>query len=152
MHHAGFGKRFVAFWIDYLPIALTTLAIAYFFLGFDTTVSRFLARAPGDFQTRIEFLQERNRIRNASLCLYVLYCMVLEASALQATLGKWLLGIQVVDTSGRRLRYTTALSRNLEKFLSFAILGLGCLWVIWSPEKQAWHDSLAGTFVVTRED
>ena len=32
--------------------------------------------------------------------------------------------------------------------LSLAVMGLGFFWIIWDPEKQAWHDKIAGTLVV----
>jgi uncharacterized RDD family membrane protein YckC len=28
------------------------------------------------------------------------------------------------------------------------VLGLGCLWILKDPERQAWHDKIAGTYVV----
>jgi uncharacterized RDD family membrane protein YckC len=40
------------------------------------------------------------------------------------------------------------LGRYCAYFLSALPLGLGFLWVAFSPKKQAWHDRLAGTLVV----
>jgi uncharacterized RDD family membrane protein YckC len=31
---------------------------------------------------------------------------------------------------------------------SIAALGLGCLWMLNDPERQTWHDKIAGTIVV----
>jgi uncharacterized RDD family membrane protein YckC len=28
------------------------------------------------------------------------------------------------------------------------VFGLGALWIIRDPERQAWHDKIAGTYVV----
>ena len=28
-------------------------------------------------------------------------------------------------------------------------LDLGYLWAAWDPQKQGWHDKIAGTFVIT---
>jgi uncharacterized RDD family membrane protein YckC len=32
--------------------------------------------------------------------------------------------------------------------LSLAALGIGCFWMINDPERQTWHDKIAGTLVV----
>ncbi|MGV3741915.1 MAG: RDD family protein [Burkholderiaceae bacterium] len=40
------------------------------------------------------------------------------------------------------------LGRYCAYFVSALPLGLGFLWVAFSPKKQAWHDRLAGTLVV----
>ena len=41
-----------------------------------------------------------------------------------------------------------ALVRSLASIFSIGVLGIGCLWVLRDPEQQAWHDKIAGTFVV----
>jgi uncharacterized RDD family membrane protein YckC len=38
--------------------------------------------------------------------------------------------------------------RALSAIFSFAALGLGCFWILRDPESQAWHDKIAGTYVV----
>ena len=32
--------------------------------------------------------------------------------------------------------------------VALAVLGIGCLWILKDPDRQAWHDKIAGTFVV----
>jgi uncharacterized RDD family membrane protein YckC len=63
------------------------------------------------------------------------------------TVGKWLLRLRVVGENGARLGYKRASLRWLGE-LVFAPLVLGLLWIIWSPEKRAWHDYLARTWVI----
>jgi uncharacterized RDD family membrane protein YckC len=46
------------------------------------------------------------------------------------------------------LRFADALVRGLTAVFSIAALGIGCFWMINDPEKQMWHDKIAGTFVV----
>ena len=41
-----------------------------------------------------------------------------------------------------------ALVRGLSSIFSLAVLGIGCLWILRDPERQAWHDKVAGTYVV----
>jgi uncharacterized RDD family membrane protein YckC len=36
----------------------------------------------------------------------------------------------------------------LTAILSLVVLGLGALWILKDPERQAWHDKIAGTYVV----
>lgn len=43
---------------------------------------------------------------------------------------------------------TQHLGRALALVLSVVPLGLGCVWIAFSPKKQGWHDKLAGTLVI----
>jgi uncharacterized RDD family membrane protein YckC len=53
-----------------------------------------------------------------------------------------------VRTDGTPLRFVDALVRGLSAIFSIAVLGLGVLWILRDPERQAWHDRIAGTYVV----
>lgn len=64
------------------------------------------------------------------------------------TLGKKVMKIKVIREDGKKLDYKTAVIRYLGYFLSSIPLLLGFLWVIWDEKKQAWHDKIAGTYVV----
>jgi uncharacterized RDD family membrane protein YckC len=64
------------------------------------------------------------------------------------TLGKRALGLQVVTPSGEIPGGATGLGRSLGRILSSFFFGLGYLWVAFDARKQAWHDKLAGTYVV----
>ncbi|MBW8895733.1 MAG: RDD family protein [Acidobacteria bacterium] len=46
------------------------------------------------------------------------------------------------------MRFADALVRGLSSVFSVAALGIGCLWMLQDPEKQMWHDKIAGTLVV----
>ena len=72
----------------------------------------------------------------------------MESSKYQATLGKMAMGIKVVNYNGQRLDFTKALLRNLSKFLSAFILGIGYIMIIFDDRKQGLHDKIADTFVV----
>lgn len=68
------------------------------------------------------------------------------------TLGKMVLGIQVVDTRGSIPGLGTVLLREVVgKFVSGLLFNLGYIWVAWDREKRAWHDHIAGTFVIRKE-
>ncbi len=76
------------------------------------------------------------------------YAPILESSVLQATLGKYLVGIQVVDLAGQRLSLRVASIRNFLKFFSSALLFAGFFFAFFTEKKQALHDLLADTMVV----
>ena len=64
------------------------------------------------------------------------------------TLGGIIVGLRVVRVQGSDLRFVDALVRGLTGVFSIAALGIGCLWMLQDPEKQMWHDKIAGTLVV----
>jgi len=64
------------------------------------------------------------------------------------TIGGIVFGIKVVRLDDRPVDWLTAIVRALASFLSLFAAGLGFLWIIWDPERQAWHDKIAGTVVV----
>jgi uncharacterized RDD family membrane protein YckC len=67
----------------------------------------------------------------------------------QATPGKMLLGLRIVDAStGDRISTGKAIGRYISYIPSTLVFGLGFLWVAFDDRKQGWHDKLAGTLVV----
>jgi uncharacterized RDD family membrane protein YckC len=76
------------------------------------------------------------------------YFAVMEASALQATLGKLVVGVRVTTVDGQRIGYGRATGRLLAKLLSLALLGLGFVLAGVDARKQALHDKVAGTLVM----
>ena len=64
------------------------------------------------------------------------------------TVGGIICQLRVVRVDGTPLRPADALVRGLSSIFSLAVLGIGCLWILRDPERQAWHDKVAGTYVV----
>jgi uncharacterized RDD family membrane protein YckC len=64
------------------------------------------------------------------------------------TIGGIVLGLKVVRLDGQPLAFTVALVRALAAGFSIIVLFLGFLWIAWDPEKQGWHDRIAGTVVL----
>ena len=79
----------------------------------------------------------------------VLYSPVMHSSALQATLGKYAIGIEVIDREGQRISFWRALLRAAALFLS-CLTVVGLLMIGWTRQKRGLHDIIAGTFVVVR--
>jgi uncharacterized RDD family membrane protein YckC len=65
-----------------------------------------------------------------------------------ATIGGIIFGLKVVRLDGRPVDWPTAIVRALACFISLIALGLGFIWIAFDPEKQGWHDKIAGTVVV----
>ena len=80
--------------------------------------------------------------------IIIIYYALMESSKYQATLGKIVLGIKVVNKNGQGLDFSKALLRNLSKLLSAFILGIGYIMIIFDDLKQGLHDKIADTFVV----
>jgi uncharacterized RDD family membrane protein YckC len=80
------------------------------------------------------------------------YFSILEASSLQATLGKRLLGMKVIDgNSSGRITFSKSLGRSLIKISSFYLCGpltIVHVWVFSNDQKQAIHDAFVNTLVV----
>ncbi len=64
------------------------------------------------------------------------------------TIGGTICHLRVVRLDGNAIDWWTAAARALGCFLSLAVAGLGFLWVVFDPERQSWHDKIAGTVVV----
>ncbi len=64
------------------------------------------------------------------------------------TLGGIVCALRVVRTQGTDLRPVDAVVRGLSAIFSVAALGIGCFWMLHDPERQMWHDKIAGTLVV----
>jgi uncharacterized RDD family membrane protein YckC len=64
------------------------------------------------------------------------------------TVGGTICHLRLARLDGRPIDWSTAIVRALSCFLSMAFVFLGFFWIAFDPEKQAWHDKIAGTVVV----
>ena len=64
------------------------------------------------------------------------------------TIGGIVLKLKVVRLDGGPVTFPVALVRGLTAAFSTVVMFLGFLWIAWDPEKQSWHDKIAGTVVV----
>lgn len=81
-------------------------------------------------------------------CFAWLYFAIFESSKWQATVGKRVLGLKVVDLEGNRVGFWRATARYFSKLLSRFILMIGFLMIFWTKKKQALHDKIASTLVI----
>jgi uncharacterized RDD family membrane protein YckC len=66
----------------------------------------------------------------------------------QTTVGGIICQLRVIRMDGAPLRFAEAFVRGLSGIFSLVFAGIGFLWILRDPERQAWHDRIAGTFVV----
>ena len=81
----------------------------------------------------------------------ILYKPLMEASEYQGTLGKYVLGLKIVDKNGNKISMSTSFVRTILWIIGsqLFILCLGVLMVGFTEYKQGLHDILANTYVVT---
>jgi uncharacterized RDD family membrane protein YckC len=136
--YAGIVTRATAFLIDSL------LLVVAWSVGLLVTQSLMNLFDMGD--GRIESAFEALVAAVSGLLLVFVYnafCI----TAFGKTIGMMLFGLRVVRADGRKPGFVRATVRTLAYTVS-SILMLGFLWIAIDDRRQAWHDKIAGTFVV----
>ncbi len=138
--YAGFGKRFVAYFVDTIVIWLGLFVLI------------ILATGGSVFGAAVPF-NSLNPISQGIMVIGMLlgpflYYSLMEASASGATLGKRAMGLRVTDLAGNRLSVVNSIGRTFGKFISACILGIGFLMIAFTGKKQGLHDMMAGTLVL----
>lgn len=88
----------------------------------------------------------------ASYAVGWLYFAIMQSGPWQASLGKRALGIKVVDLQGGRISFGRATGRYFAYLVTSTLtLGIGLLMAAFTKRRQALHDFVAGTLVVSRE-
>jgi len=80
--------------------------------------------------------------------LGILYYVIPTASKYQATLGKKIVGIYVINNDGTRISIANSIGRYFAYILSSITLLIGFMMAGWTKKKRALHDVVAGTYVV----
>ena len=81
--------------------------------------------------------------------LALLYLAIMESSDRQATFGKIAMGLKVTDVHGGRISFWRAIGRELAKIISSQTFCIGFIIAGFSERKQALHDVIARTLVVS---
>lgn len=138
--YKGFWIRFVAALID--SIVLTIIIL--FLFGFSLVI--FGAALGEGAGIGMAFLV----LILASLAT-ILYKPLMEASDYQGTLGKYALGLKVVDGRGQKISMTSSFVRTILWIIGSQafLLCLGVIMVGFTEYKQGLHDIFAKTYVVT---
>jgi uncharacterized RDD family membrane protein YckC len=128
---AGFFPRTAAFLIDLVIVAV----IAYATLQLSFMVAGSGGTRGMDYVYPVLFL------------LASTYFIFLHALG-GKTIGKMLMGIRLISDEGGDIGIWDAFLRWFGYFISAAIMMAGFFWAIFDSEGQAWHDKIAGTYVV----
>ena len=141
--YAGFWRRVAAAFIDGVILTFLYAAVV---IGVSFSLGTSSATYLADYMKGVGGI-----ITALSLLVAILYHPLLEASAMQGSLGKHFLGLIVTDTDGMRVTFFRALLRNLAKVTSTATLMIGFLMIAFTKQKQGLHDIIAGCLVLKHE-
>ena len=122
MRYAGFWIRVVAAFIDGIVQSL-----GYVFMVIDPSLASL-----------------------AVLVIGVGNLVVLQGLKGQS-IGKMVVGLQVIKTSGEDISVVTAIIRYIGQIISGIILFIGYLMVAFTARKQGLHDMIAGTYVIYKK-
>jgi uncharacterized RDD family membrane protein YckC len=136
--NAGFWLRVAAYFIDYIFVAVPLVCIFLFVFGTE-----------GLNPDNPSMVRIMPMVKISLFVPFWLYYAIQESSARQATFGKRILGLRVVDNDGQRISFSRASARFFGKVLSGLICSIGYIMAGFTAQKQALHDIIAGTFVVT---
>lgn len=139
MNNAGFWNRAVAIFIDAIILTIIMFVIMF-------TIGFFIGGMLSDPETVA-------KISNVGMLINVvivwLYFAIQESGEDQATVGKRIMGIYVIDKTGNRISFAQATIRYFSKYLS-SILMIGFIMAAFTKNKQGLHDLIADTLVVNR--
>jgi uncharacterized RDD family membrane protein YckC len=95
------------------------------------------------------FLEETYRVLVQAL-LGFFYEVIFIGSSWQATPGKRIFKLRVVNVDFTQISYTKSAARYFSKFLSSVIFFIGFLVVFFSEKKQSLHDKLVDSVVIKK--
>lgn len=126
---ADFGRRLVAYLIDFSILALGSIPINAVMFGGTATFWGWI------FWYAV---------------LGFLYCPVMESSPMQGTLGKMAVGIIVTDLSGNKITFEQAIKRHSSKLLSYLLVFIGFLMGAFTEKRRTLHDRISGCLVIRK--
>ena len=151
---AGFWRRLVAFMIDSTMVTIIFVVLcviaglAFFFGAMSTNNSALLNDLvkPKGFSS-VVFL-----ILGFYIAINIGYFTYFNGTT-GRTPGKMLLGLQVYCADGTEVSFGIAFLRAVGYLVSSLLLTIpiGFIWAGFDKKKQAWHDKIAGTVVVIKE-
>lgn len=124
---AGFWIRFLAILIDSVILFVVNIILAAI-LNSSTT--------------------GRSGIQTLLGLIYYVYFWSSASPWPGQTVGNKLLNIRVIKTDGSDLSLVVALIRYVGLVVSILVIFIGVIWAAFDPNKQGWHDKIAGTYVI----
>lgn len=145
--YAGFWIRFLAWFLDGVVLSLVVQPIVFLSgPGFEVETTE---NAAGEIQS-LSYTIDGGDLAIATLIGFAIYTayFTIAVGRWGQTIGALAVGIKVVHPDGTLLSYGAALGRFLGSILSYAILWIGYLIMIWDGRKQTLHDKMAGSVVM----
>jgi uncharacterized RDD family membrane protein YckC len=141
------GRRFLAQFIDGLLLQAVQLAGAL--LG--GTVASVMTD-PDAAKKVVEGAAASGAMLGMLFWLYVALFMnsVVVQGLTGATIGKWVMGIRVVNRDGSPIGILKAFGRLFAYVLSYLPLLIGFVALFWDKERRCWHDRACGTAVIRK--
>ncbi len=136
LKYVGFWARTLATLIDTVILLLITLPPLLGIYGMVYLESDALVQGPAHFLISY---------------LFPAIAIIMFWKYKQATPGKMAISAIIVDAdTGEKPSTGQLIGRYFAYLISMLPLGLGCIWVAFDKRKQAWHDKLAGTLVISK--
>jgi len=144
IEYGGFWRRAWAGTIDVALEAIAAFLLTYYVIDF------VLAWVGGMLG------YERSISKVAAGVAYILvltvggwlYSAFAESSPHRATIGKRIIGLQVVTADGGKVSFGQATVRHFMKFLSLFSAGVGFMMAAWTKRRQALHDIPSDCLVI----
>jgi|GEM_PF-2977215 len=131
--YAGLGNRIIAALLDILILFFPLLFIEILLFDNIEDPSNYFA------------------MNVIAVIVWTLYYGVTESSERQATLGKQICGLKVIDKEGKRPSFIVAALRFLAQTISAIPLGFGYLAITLNDRNQAWHDMMLRCYVIKKK-
>jgi Predicted membrane protein/domain len=150
--YAGFWRRLVAYLID-----STIITIVFFVLFMIAMMAFLLGSMSGNSSKWLADLMDPTRVSSILIFTWIFYAAMTIAyftyfhGTTGRTPGKMLLGLQVLSADGTPISFGIAFLRAVGYLISGALFNIGFIWAAFDKRKQGWHDKIAGTVVIIRE-
>jgi len=143
-HYAGFTSRLLAALID-IALIVVVLALGSTLLTTTVNVLGLGDRFDAFISSTGILMGVLTAINGLVFVFGYLFLFWLLAGQ---TLGMMLLGLRIISRTGGRLTFRRAVLRILGYIIFPVVFFLGFLWILVDDKREAWHDKLAGTYVV----
>lgn len=155
VRYAGFWRRFIAFVLDWMILsAAFSIPMFIFGIGMWSEGYRTYTRHGWAYYNNGDSAGFAGAMMSMWMIYLVggwLYHALMESSKNQGTLGKMALGLRVTDLDGHRITFGRATGRYFGKILSHLTLLIGFIMAGFTSKKQALHDFVAGTLVLSKQ-
>jgi len=149
--YAGFWRRLGAYTVDGIIIFFTFIVLSII-----ASLAFFSGAISGNSKDFIADLADPARFSSVKIFIWIFFISLYIAyftyfhGTTGRTLGKMFFGLQVVSADGTPISFGIAFLRAVGCLVS-GIFYLGFIWAAFDKRKQGWHDKIAGTVVIIRE-